>query len=152
MEQLFTTNLPETISLDINLASGEVRFDLNAKEDEYLQLIYDANRGVYIPQCFAEEITVWKHLYPFEYWLLAKGPYPEKSNYKYKEETYTKEEIHDLYWECWETLLNNIRLTDEKGRGWQFIQDGDLWLVADDCPLSIIESFCEYYNNDLHDF
>lgn len=77
-----------------------------------MELFADGNRGVYVPQHFAESVNRGnvEGVTESDYAILADGP------------------DHDLYWETWDRVLNNCRITTPDGV-WTLHQDGDLWVV-----------------------
>ena len=87
-------------------------------DDEELpegSLLYmDSNRGVYIPQQFANETkrACVEHVTQEEWDVLEKGP------------------DHEWYWDVWSDVEQNALLTDpDTGVKYTLHQDGDLWLV-----------------------
>ena len=80
------------------------------------QLFADSARGVYIPQHFAESVNrdFLSGVNADDLATLESGPDAE------------------WYWEAWESILDNARLTDSTGQVWTLYQDGDLWLVPID--------------------
>lgn len=79
------------------------------------QLFCDSASGIYIPQRFAEEVN-----YDFlsgvredDMRILREGP------------------TGQWYWDAWEQVLNDAKLTDSKGNVWYLYQDGDLWLIPE---------------------
>lgn len=77
-------------------------------------LFADSARGVYIPQHFAESVQR-QHVTGVsdeDYSILLSG------------------QDHEHYWETWEGVLNNARLTiPETGKAATLHHDGDLWVV-----------------------
>lgn len=73
----------------------------------------DSARGVYIPQHFAESVNrdFLSGVNVDDLATLESGPDAE------------------WYWESWESVLDNARLTDSAGQIWTLYQDGDLWLI-----------------------
>lgn len=78
----------------------------------------DSNRGVYIPQTFAEDFLLdcdgrlYKHVKGVSFndlKILCAGPDTE------------------WYWETWESVLNNVVLVDDKGVEWGIIHSEDLF-------------------------
>ena len=78
-------------------------------------LLFNSNRGVYIPQNFAEEMVreCVEGVSDEVYKTLESGP------------------KHDFYWEAWESVLNSAILTDN-GKTYTLHQDGDVWLIPND--------------------
>lgn len=84
-------------------------------------LLFDSNRGIYIPQNFAEEIIrdyvsgvsdeVWK--------TLENGPDDE------------------WYWEAWDSVMDSAEITvpEQPGIKFSLWQDGDVWLVPKGCEI-----------------
>lgn len=73
------------------------------------------NRGVYIPQHFSESFAdraksvagvsdeTWR--------ILESGP------------------DHEWYWEAWDDVCRDARVTDDNGQQYFVYQDGDCWLI-----------------------
>lgn len=82
-----------------------------------IKLLLSDNRGVYIPQHFAQNFDVTKWGYTEDHTdiqTLLEGPDAE------------------WYWEAWDNVLQNAELTDTSGKVWTLHQDGDLWAIAFD--------------------
>lgn len=79
---------------------------------ETMQLILDSNRGIYIPQKFAENfcMTAW-HINDDDRDVLLAGP------------------DNEFYWEVWEDVLN-YAYTEQFGERWTLYQDDDLFVVS----------------------
>jgi len=73
------------------------------------------NRGIYIPQHFAESFSnPEKHVSGVsesDWKTLLEGPETE------------------WYWEAWDTICNNCVVTDDFGNQFFIHQDGDCWLI-----------------------
>lgn len=83
-------------------------------------LLLDSNRGVYIPQSFAEEIRrEFVSGVSAEDWaVLESGP------------------DHEWYWEAWNNVEMNAVLTmPDTGIQYRLFQNGDVWLVPLDCEI-----------------
>ena len=80
------------------------------------QLFAGSARGIYIPQHFAESVNrdTLTGVSTDDMTTIESGPDTE------------------WYWEAWESVLDNARLTDSNGQVWTLYQDGDLWLVPAD--------------------
>ena len=80
------------------------------------ELYASDNRGIYIPQYFAESIQMecLGGVSGEDMQILLDGPETE------------------YYCEAWDMVLNNAVLTDKSGKRWTLYQDGDLWLVPED--------------------
>lgn len=89
----------------------------------YSELFFDGNRGVYIPQHFAESIDPkdWTGIDPEDLDVLRKGP------------------DHEFYWDSWTSVLDNAETKD----GRVLWQDGDLWLVARDKAIEDLNKYFE---------
>ena len=72
-----------------------------------LVLLFDSNRGIYIPKAFAESCDHWQNL-PSDFGDLLDGPEAES------------------YWDIWTEVLDNATYTDSAGNVWHLWQDGDL--------------------------
>ena len=75
-------------------------------------LLFDGNRGVYIPQNFAESCDHWQNL-PSDFEDLLHGPEAESC------------------WDIWNEVLDNATYTDSAGNVWLLWQDGDLWAYCE---------------------
>ena len=86
------------------------------------KLFADSNRGVFVPQYFAESVDRDKviGIDADDYSILEVGP------------------DHEYYWETWDSVLTNAVLTDVSGRKWILHHDGDLWVIpSTDTPLEV---------------
>jgi len=79
-----------------------------------INCLLDSNRGIYIPQHFAQEMKLglitgvdWSDVAP----ILLSGP------------------DHEWYWEAWQDVLDHGIVTKT---GETFYQDGDLFIVSED--------------------
>lgn len=81
-----------------------------------VELLFLDNRGVYIPQNFAEEMKLG----------LIKGV--SKQDWKDLE----KGPDYEWYWETWDRVLNNAYYEDDNGNIWRFWQDGDVWMYCEE--------------------
>lgn len=92
----------------------------------YSEIFFDGNRGVYIPQNFAESIDVkdWTGIDAEDLDVLRAGP------------------DHESYWDAWTSVLDHAETRD----GRVLHQDGDLWLVARD---KAIEDLSKYFEDVL---
>lgn len=88
------------------------------------QLFLDSNRGVYIPQHFAEMIDPadWRGIVADDIAALKAGP------------------ESDDYWHAWHIVLDNAETLD----GGKLYQDGDLWLIWPGEAQGYIDSIVEY--------
>ena len=79
---------------------------------ENAELFLDSNRGVYIPQNFAEQVRheLVENVTAEQWDILQAGP------------------DHEWYWETWERVLDYAVL-DDGNRKFTLYQDGDLWLI-----------------------
>lgn len=79
------------------------------------ELFADSNRGVYIPQHFAESVVreLVSGVSDNEWKTLEAGP------------------DHEFYWDTWNDVEQNAVLKDKDGKTWKLYQDGDLWLIPD---------------------
>ncbi len=82
-----------------------------------MMLWLDSNRGVYIPQSFAQSFADRaKHVANVsdEDWaILEAGP------------------DHEFYWDTWNDVEQSAIVTDENGVKFRLHQDGDLWLIPE---------------------
>lgn len=74
-------------------------------------LLLDSNRGVYIPQHFADGFDNWKGISEEQRTILKIGP------------------EHDLYWEVWDSVLCSAYY-EQDDNTWELYQDGDLWAIC----------------------
>jgi hypothetical protein len=97
-------------------------------EMTYTELFLDGNRGVYIPQHFAEAISPadWTGIDAEDLDVLRAGP------------------DHESYWDAWQDVLDHAETKD----GRVLHQDGDLWLVA---RGKAIEDLNAYFA-DVHEY
>jgi len=89
----------------------------------YTELFLDSNRGIYIPQHFAEAIDVkdWTGIKAEYLDILRAGP------------------DHEFYCDAWQDVLDNAETKD----GRVLHQDGDLWLVARDKAIEDLNKYFE---------
>ena len=89
-------------------------FDDEFQIPEDSLLLFDSNRGQYIPQNFAEEIdqACVYNVSDEDWGTLAAGPDLE----------------NEWYWEAWKYVLNTAVLVDGPAV-YRLEQDGDVWLV-----------------------
>lgn len=87
------------------------------------ELYADSNRGVYIPQFWAQsaDLNQWCDYDQDQIAILQSGP------------------DHESYWETWESVLDNVRTIG----GGQLHQDGDLWVIYPDQAIQLINEHCE---------
>lgn len=79
-------------------------------EYKHARFLLDGNRGIYLPQCFAENFAeVWGIDAENKAILLA-GP------------------DHAEYWDAWDEVLNTTAEWD--GATWSLMQDADLFAVV----------------------
>lgn len=80
------------------------------------ELFADGNRGIYIPQYFAESVVREKVSgVSAEQWeILESGP------------------DHESYWDVWDEVERDAILTKDDGTQFCLHQDGDLWIVQID--------------------
>ena len=83
-------------------------------------LLLDSNRGIYIPRDFANEIKreCVDGVSDDDWRVLEAGP------------------DHEWYWEAWNDVENNAIVTDpSNGIRYRIYQDGDCFLVPEDCEI-----------------
>lgn len=80
-----------------------------------IQLLFDSNRGIYIPQAFAADIDTSKFdgIDADDLRTLQLGPEDES------------------YWDAWASILDNAEFKKD-GNTWRLHQDGDLFMVCDE--------------------
>lgn len=79
-----------------------------------MQLLFDGNRGIYIPKNFAEEMRrdCVTGVTDEDYAVLESGP------------------DHEWYWDTWDDVLNNAVISEPStGKEFTLHQDGDVWLI-----------------------
>lgn len=96
-----------------------------------LELIFDGNRGQYIPQHFATELNISRiqGIDSEDIETLKKGP-----------------EDNEYYWDVWDRVLNNAFHVDSQGNTWRFYQDMDLWMYCDE--LMTTKEKKEFFGDD----
>lgn len=94
-----------------------------------IEILFDANRGQYIPQNFAEEIDHSKFtgIESNDIETLLNGPEDE------------------WYWEAWQNVLDNAEYTTDAGT-WTLYQDGDVFLLNDDAMRD--DEYREFYGEE----
>ena len=80
-----------------------------------MTLLVDSNRGVYVPQHFAEHRASDGWTVSPEHLAILRADPGECS----------------FYWDVWATVLDGATYTDHLGNTWWLCQDGDLWAI---CP------------------
>lgn len=87
----------------------------------YSNLFLDSNRGIYIPQHFAEMIDPqdWTGIDVEDLEVLKTGP------------------DHESYWDAWQSVLDFAETKD----GRVLHQDGDLWIVARDKAVEDLNAY-----------
>lgn len=80
-------------------------------------LLIDGNRGVYIPQLFAQS---------YSHYVTNKQDLSEYLN------DLKNGPDDPFYWDAWETIMRDAILVDDKGRERTLYQDGDLWAIPVD--------------------
>lgn len=83
---------------------------------ENAELLLDGNRGIYIPQQFAQH---------YSQYITNKDELAESLN------DLLEGPENELYWESWEDVLDNAKLKDYKDRDCILYQDQDLWLIPE---------------------
>ena len=89
----------------------------------YCNCFLDSARGIFIPQNFAESISLneWTGIDKSDFDILLAGP------------------NHEFYWDAWTQVLDNAESTC----GATLYQDGDLFLVYRDKALSDLNEYLE---------
>lgn len=87
--------------------------------NETITLIVDGANGIYVPQRFVRnfDTSQWG-VSNEDADILKAGP------------------DHEHYWDVWESVIRQARLTDGDGRSWSLYQDGDLFAVREDHEFS----------------
>lgn len=90
-------------------------------------LILDSNRGIYIPQGFAEMhehfYGTWSNVNQDDLDILLEGP------------------DHEWYWESWQTVCDNAEYLGTDGVKYTLYQDGDVWLVPEGMSMDPEDEF-----------
>jgi hypothetical protein len=89
----------------------------------YVYLFLDGNRGIYIPQNFAESIDPadWTGIDAGDLDVLKAGP------------------DHESYWDAWQSVLDYAESKD----GAVLHQDGDLWVIYRDRAVQDLNAYLE---------
>ena len=82
------------------------------------QVLIDGNRGIYIPQIFAQN-------------FLHNISQEDKERFKTRLEELTQGPENEFYWDSWDDISSQIYITDDKGNRFWLYQDGDLWAVPE---------------------
>ncbi|MDE2101168.1 MAG: hypothetical protein KGL39_28225 [Patescibacteria group bacterium] len=92
---------------------------------EPMILLSDA-RGIYIPRDFAEEF----------------GGMSSTHGLTDEDLKILSDPDHDLYWETWDDVLNDVTLHDDStGVTYSLYQDGDLWAIPEGMEWSDKDEF-----------
>ena len=105
-----TSDTPVTFTFaieDVKTAYGHLLWDERT-------ILIDENRGIYIPQKFAEGFAGWRDIDEDALGILREGP------------------DHPEYMEAWDDVLDTATWTDKRGIQFRLEQDGDLWVVPVD--------------------
>jgi hypothetical protein len=97
-----------------------------------LKLLISDNRGIYIPQEFAE-FNHFNRLFNIDeddadLVILREGP------------------DSDYYWDAWDSVISRATYTDSQGNNWYLHQDGDLWLFCG--KLMTDEEYSNFFGED----
>lgn len=83
----------------------------------HMLLWLDGNRGIYIPQHFAESfkdrVKSVTGVSDEDWKVLESGP------------------DHEWYWEAWNSVCDHAVVTDDDGVKYRVHQDGDCWLIPE---------------------
>ncbi len=87
------------------------------------ELYADSNRGIYIPQFWAQsaDLNQWCDYTEDQIATLLSGP------------------DNESYWDTWQEILDNVRTIG----GGQLHQDGDLWVIYSEQAIAAINEHCE---------
>ena len=103
-----------------------------------IQVLVEDRYGVYIPQAFAKNYPTsaftnidqrWTNIDQQDLDILHKGPWD-----------------NDLYWEAWESVLNNATYTNQE-HTWYLYQNGDLFAICD--TMMTNEEYRNFYGEDM---
>ena len=90
-------------------------------------LLFEDNRGVYIPRDFAEEMNHSK----FTGYTWEDVQFLRDVGNADPTEVGPIDDVQQTYWDIWDKILNNAEFIDSDGYTWHLEQDMDVWLV---CP------------------
>jgi len=81
-----------------------------------IQCVVDGAHGIYVPQEFARRINPeeWDGISQENLDTLLSGP------------------DHEDYWDAWDDVERDATMTDDRGRTWRLMQDGDLFMIRED--------------------
>lgn len=87
-------------------------------------LLFEDNRGVYIPLNFAEEMDHSK--FTGYSWQDVE----DLKRIGYREWEVMQPDDSQIYWDTWDKILNNAEHVDDQGYTWHLEQDMDVFLVC----------------------
>lgn len=97
--------------------------------------------GVYIPKIFIESNEDIAKAFPFDSWVVGLGPYVDENTPdedlvyhdqdKDEQRQFSSQEIQDMYWDCWQKIIDSAVWQDVDGEKWRLHQDGDLFVYRD---------------------
>ena len=93
-----------------------------------IEILLSDNRGIYIPQNFAEGFAGWSGINIEDLETIEKGPETE------------------YYWEAWDSVLNDAFYVDKEGHHWRLYQDGDLFAICDE--LMTNEEYKDFFGEE----
>ena len=97
-----------------------------------VELLLDSSLGVYVPHAFAKnyDLSQWSNIDQQDIDILLKGPWD-----------------NDLYWDAWDSILNEATYTNNQDQTWHLYQDGDLFALCD--VLMTNEEYRAFYGEDM---
>lgn len=93
-----------------------------------IEILLGDNRGIYIPQNFADGFDGWSGINIEDLEILEKGPEEE------------------CYWEAWDCVLRDAFYVDKEGHNWRLYQDGDLFAICDE--LMTNEEYKDFFGEE----
>lgn len=106
--------------------SNKTAHEITHNDDKH-DLLLDGNRGIYLPQHFAEsllhsDLYIRWNVSLANYKILLAGP------------------NHEHYWDAWAHVLDNARFRDDAGFDWYLYQDGDLFVYRADYEFPVLDA------------
>ena len=80
-------------------------------------LLIDSHHGIYIPQIFAE--------------MYESSPNVNWDDISKDDIKILKDPDHEWYWEVWDSVLNNVTITDDNGVVHTLHNNEDLWAIPE---------------------
>lgn len=93
---------------------------------ESVKLLFDGNRGTYIPRDFAEEID------HSQFTGYTQEDVEELSRIGNTDYENLGPDDTQVYWDIWDKILCSAKHTDEQGYVWELYQDQDVWMYCEE--------------------